>query len=215
MNLIFLGPPGAGKGTLAGLLGREYGIPQISTGDLFRESVRGGTELGRKVKQIMDRGDLVPDDLTVALVKERLALPDAHQGFILDGFPRTIPQADALGKIARIDAVANFQVDDETVIRRLSGRRICRKCGAIYHVENIPPKVEGVCDRCGGELYTRSDDQIDAIRKRLQVYQQQTEPLIRYYRNKGLLRNIDASADPEHTLQQIREALRPSSEQAG
>lgn len=215
MNLIFLGPPGAGKGTLAGLVGREYGIPQISTGDLFRESVRGGTELGRKVKQIMDRGDLVPDDLTVALVKERLALPDAHQGFILDGFPRTIPQADALGKIARIDAVANFQVDDETVIRRLSGRRICRKCGAIYHVENIPPQVEGVCDRCGGELYTRSDDQIDAIRKRLQVYKQQTEPLIRYYRKKGLLRDIDASADPEHTLQQIRAALRPSGEQAG
>ncbi len=210
MNLIFLGPPGAGKGTLAGMVSEEYGIPQISTGDLFREAVRAGTDLGKQVKAIMDRGELVPDSLTVALVKDRLSLPDARGGFILDGFPRTIPQADALQEIAPIDRVINFEAGDETVIRRLSGRRVCRACGAIYHVENIPPKVEGVCDRCGGELYVRSDDQTDAIRRRLQVYRRQTEPLIRYYRDRGMLYNIDSAADPAGTLAQLRPLIRPS-----
>ena len=207
MNLIFLGPPGAGKGTLAALVSEEYGIPQISTGDLFREAVRNGTELGKKAKAIMDRGELVPDSLTVDLVKERLSLPDARKGFILDGFPRTVPQADALQALAPIDRVINFLAEDDLVIRRLSGRRICRSCGAIYHVENIPPKVEGVCDRCGGELYTRSDDQIDAIRRRLEVYRQQTEPLIQYYRQRGKLQDIDSSADPAHTMAQLRPVL--------
>lgn len=207
MNLIFLGPPGAGKGTLAAHVSEEYGIPQISTGDLFREAVRGGTELGKKAKAIMDRGELVPDSLTVDLVKERLAQPDARRGFILDGFPRTVPQADALQALAPIDRVINFLADDELVVRRLSGRRVCRSCGAIYHVENIPPKVEGVCDRCGGELYTRSDDQIDAIRRRLEVYRQQTEPLIQYYRQRGKLQDLDSSADPAHTMAQLRPVL--------
>ncbi len=207
MNLIFLGPPGAGKGTLAGLVSEEHGIPQISTGDLFREAVRNGTELGRKAKAIMDRGELVPDSLTVDLVKERLSRPDARKGFILDGFPRTVPQADALQALAPIDRVINFLAEDDIVIRRLSGRRVCRNCGAIYHVENIPPKVEGVCDRCGGKLYIRSDDQIDAIRRRLEVYRVQTEPLIQYYRQRGKLVDIDSSADPAHTLAQLRSVL--------
>jgi len=207
VKLIFLGAPGAGKGTLAAKIAEEHGIPQVSTGDLFRAAVKKGSELGRQVQGIMQRGELVPDGVTVALVRERLGAEDARDGFILDGFPRTIAQADALGEFQLIDAVVNFQVSDEIVVRRLSGRRVCRSCGAIYHVENMPPKVEGRCDRCGGELYTRDDDKIDAIRNRLRVYKEQTEPLIRYYREKGLLRDIDSSQSPEDSLRQIRTVL--------
>jgi adenylate kinase len=207
MNLIFLGAPGAGKGTLAGIVSKEYAIPQISTGDLFREAVKNGTELGLKVKGIMERGELVPDELTVALVRERLQRPDTARGYILDGFPRTIPQAQALGGIQRIDAVINFRSDDPVVIRRLSGRRICRSCGAIFHVDNIPPKVEGVCDRCGGELIIRDDDRIESIRNRLKVYREQTEPLIRYYSGLGLLEEIDSSRSVEDSASQLRPIL--------
>jgi adenylate kinase len=207
MNLIFLGAPGAGKGTLANLVSKEYRIPQISTGDLFRTAVKEGNELGRRVQGIMEKGELVPDSLTVELVKERLSKPDASGGYILDGFPRTVAQADALAEFQQIDAVVNFAISDELVIRRLSGRRVCRSCGAIYHVENMPPKVEGKCDACGGELYIRDDDKIESIQNRLRVYKKQTEPLIDYYRDKGLLREIDSSKSPERSLEQIKRIL--------
>jgi adenylate kinase len=208
MNLIFLGAPGAGKGTLATQLSKEYEIPQISTGDIFRSAVKEGSGLGRKVQGIMEKGELVPDALTVELVKERLALQDAQNGYILDVFPRTIAQADALATFQKIDMVINFKISDDVVIRRLSGRRVCRSCGAIYHVENMPPKVEGKCDTCGGELYTRDDDTIVSIKNRLRVYKEQTEPLIEYYRGKGLLRDIDSSTSPEHSFAQIKSLVK-------
>jgi len=207
MKLIFLGPPGAGKGTLDGLVSKEYGIPQISTGDIFRDAIKRETELGKKVKEIVGRGDLVPDELTVSLVRERLALPDAQGGYILDGFPRTIPQAEALDGFQAMDAVVNFTIRDDAVIERLSGRLVCKNCGAIYHVKNMPPKVPGVCDVCGGPLYTRPDDTRESITNRLEVYKKQTEPLIAYYRKKKLLRDIDSSKSPEDTMEQIRKAL--------
>ena len=207
MNLIFLGAPGAGKGTLAAQLSKEYGIPQISTGDIFRAAVKEGSELGRKVQGIMEKGELVPDSLTVELVEERLAQADAQNGYILDGFPRTIAQADALASFQKIDMAINFNTSDEVVIRRLSGRRVCRSCGAIYQVENMPPKVKGKCDKCGGELYTRDDDTIESIKNRLRVYKDQTEPLIEYYRSKGLLRDIDSSTSPEESFSQIKNLL--------
>ena len=207
MKLIFLGPPGAGKGTLAGLISKEYSIPQISTGDIFRDAIKRETELGKKVKEIVGRGDLVPDELTVRLVRERLAQPDAQKGFILDGFPRTIPQAEALGSFQKLDAVVDFAIDDALVIERLSGREICKNCGAIYHVKNMPTKVKGVCDKCGGPTYTRPDDSLESIKNRLQVYRQQTEPLIAYYSKKKLIRKIDSSKSPEDTHAQIRKAL--------
>ena len=207
MRLIFLGAPGAGKGTVAAAVSKELGVPQVSTGDLFRAAVKNRTELGRRVESIMQRGELVPDELTVALVRERFQAPDTAAGFILDGFPRTIPQADALDSFQGIDAVVNFQVSDEVVVRRLSGRRVCRNCGAIYHVENMPPRKEGVCDRCGGELYIRDDDRIESIRNRLRVYGEQTAPLIDYYRRRGLLHDIDSAQSVEDTLRQLRPLL--------
>jgi len=207
MKLIFLGPPGAGKGTLAGLVSRELGVPQVSTGDIFRDAIKRGTELGKKVQEIVGRGDLVPDQLTVSLVKERLAQPDAAAGYILDGFPRTIPQASSLEQFQSLDAVVNFTISDEVVVTRLTGREICKSCGAIYHVTNMPAAVKGVCDTCGGPLYTRPDDSIDSIRNRLEVYKRQTEPLIDFYAARKLLKNIDSSKSPEDTLVQIRTGL--------
>lgn len=207
MRLIFLGAPGAGKGTLAAGISIKYAIPQVSTGDLFREAVKNGTELGRKVKSIMERGELVPDELTVELVRERLGRPDTRSGYILDGFPRTMPQAMSLDGFQSIDAVINFQINDEGVVRRLSGRRICKSCGAIYHVENRPPKREGKCDSCGAALYIRDDDRIESIRNRLRVYKEQTEPLIAHYRGKGLLKDIDASRNVEDSLAQLQPIL--------
>jgi adenylate kinase len=208
MNLIFLGPPGAGKGTLAGLVSKEYAIPQISTGDIFRDAIKRETELGKKVKEILGRGDLVPDDLTVSIVRERLTQADAQKGYILDGFPRTIPQAEALEKIQKLSGVVNFEISDAQVVERLSGREICKNCGAIYHVKNMPSKVKGVCDKCGGPLYTRPDDSLESIKNRLEVYRRQTEPLIAFYEKKSLLKNIDSSKSPEDTLVQIRAALK-------
>lgn len=194
MNMVLLGPPGAGKGTIAAKVKDHFKIPHISTGDLFRAAIKNKTELGVQVKSILDSGDLVPDDLTVALVKERLKKDDTAKGYILDGFPRTIVQAEALGKIAKIDHVVNFFVPEDLIIKRLSGRRLCKECGAGYHVEYIKPKKEGVCDKCGGDLYTRKDDNIDSIQNRLDVYAKQTEPLINFYKEKGLLKDVDGSS---------------------
>jgi adenylate kinase len=204
MNLIFLGPPGAGKGTLAAETAKHFGIPHISTGDIFRSAIKAGTDLGKKVKSIIDSGALVGDDVTIALVKERLARDDAKNGFILDGFPRTIPQAEALSRISGIDAAVNFDISDDGVIRRLSGRRVCRGCGKNYHVEFMPPANEGVCDSCGGELFTRDDDRLEAITKRLEVYRDQTAPLIDYYRGKNLLKNIDAAGRAEEVFEAFK-----------
>jgi adenylate kinase len=207
MKLIFLGPPGAGKGTLAGLVAKEYGIPQVSTGDIFRDAIKRETELGKRVKAIVGRGDLVPDELTVSLVRERLAQPDAAKGYILDGFPRTIPQAEALEGFQKLDAVVNFVIGDDLVVTRLSGREVCRSCGAIYHVRNMPSKVKGVCDRCGGPTYTRDDDKLESVKNRLEVYKRQTEPLIAFYRERGLLRDVDSSTTPEATMAGVRAVL--------
>jgi len=197
MKLIFLGAPGAGKGTIAKMVMEKYNIPQISTGDIFRENIKSMTELGKKAKEYLDKGELVPDEITVGMVKERLAKDDCKNGYILDGFPRTIPQADALENIGRIDKVIDFQARDDVIIQRLSGRRTCKKCGAIFHVVNIPPKVEGICDKCGGELVQRSDETEDVIKNRLEVYKKQTAPLIDYYEKKGMLAAVDANTSPE------------------
>ena len=192
MNFIFLGPPGAGKGTLAAAVSALYGIPHISTGEIFRAAIKAQTPLGKKVKAIIDSGALVGDDITVELIRDRLAQSDAKNGFILDGFPRTINQAEQLEKIAKIDCAVNFDINDEAVVERLSGRRVCRKCSHNFHVVFMPPEKENTCTHCGGELYIREDDKPEAIKRRLEVYRAQTAPLIDFYRSKNLLKNIDA-----------------------
>lgn len=210
MKLIFLGPPGAGKGTIASKICGDFDIPHISTGDLFRKAIKNQTELGQKVQKIIEAGDLVPDELTVELVKERLNNPDVKKGYILDGFPRTIGQADALAEFSDIDAVINFTIKDEQVIKRLAGRRLCKSCGAGYHVDTVKPEKEGICDKCGGELIIRPDDAPEAIKNRLVVYYKSTEPLIDYYRKKDILHDVDGSGsvsavvkDTESTLAAI------------
>lgn len=207
MNLIFLGPPGAGKGTLAARAVEILGIPQISTGAIFRAAIAAKTPLGLKVKAIIDEGKLVDDETTVALVRERLSQDDTKKGYILDGFPRTIAQAEALATFSKIDKVVNFDIPDAAVIERLSGRRVCKNCGANYHVLFQKPKKEGICDSCGGELYIRDDDRSEAIQKRLEVYRAQTAPLIEYYRQKGLLVDVDARPAVEVVEENFKEAL--------
>lgn len=192
MKFIFLGPPGAGKGTLAAAVSADYGIPHISTGEIFREAIKNQTSLGLQVKNIIDSGSLVSDEITISLVKERLQQDDAQIGFILDGFPRTIPQAEALAQLIAIDSVVNFDIDDGEVVKRLSGRRVCKKCKNNYHVLYMPTKKQDVCDNCEGELYIRDDDKPLAIQHRLDVYREQTEPLINYYRQKNMIQDIDA-----------------------
>jgi len=192
MKLIFLGPPGAGKGTLAALVAETYKVPHISTGEIFRAAIREKTPLGLKVQAIIDAGQLVSDDITIELVRERLSKADAKKGFILDGFPRTIPQAEALAGIVDVDAAVNFDIADAEVVTRLSGRRVCKNCNQNYHVVFMPPKVEGKCDKCGGDLFIREDDKIESITKRLEVYRAQTAPLIDHYRKLSKLRDIDA-----------------------
>jgi len=202
MNLILLGPPGAGKGTQAKLLCNKYGIPQISTGDILRAAVREQSVMGIKAKEYMDGGSLVPDAVVVGIVEERLLKPDCEKGFILDGFPRTIAQADALKQTLKvlgkdIDYVISISVNSDELLIRITGRRTCAKCGKGYHVTFDPPKVSDVCDVCGAELYQREDDKEDTIRRRLQVYDQQTEPLISYYGNESLLRNVTGKGSIE------------------
>lgn len=192
MKLIFLGPPGAGKGTLAALVAETYKIPHISTGEIFREAIREKTPLGLKVQAIIDAGQLVSDDITIELVRERLAKGDAQKGFILDGFPRTIPQAEALAGIVAVEHAVNFDIADDAVVERLSGRRVCKVCSQNYNTLYMKPKKEGVCDKCGGDLYIREDDKVESITKRLEVYRKQTAPLIDYYRKKEKLIDIDA-----------------------
>lgn len=197
MKMVFLGPPGAGKGTLAAMASAKRNLPHISTGDIFRAAIRNETDLGKRVKGILAEGKLVPDDLTIALVKERLSLDDARHGWILDGFPRTTGQAEALQLIDPVELVVNFDVSDQIILFRLTGRRICKECGKIYHISTIPPVRENVCDVCGGELYIRSDDREESIRTRLSAYREQTEPLIAWYGRIGCLVTIDGSGSPE------------------
>ena len=200
MNFIFLGPPGAGKGTLAAQVAEEYKIPQISTGDIFRENIKNETELGKKVKAIMDAGGLVGDDVVLEIVEDRLKKDDCKNGFMLDGFPRTIPQAEAFEKLGIEVKVVNFEVNNDLIIARLSNRRVCKNCKQNYNVKFMPPKVEGVCDKCGGELFTREDDKLESITHRLEVYRKETEPLIDFYRNLNKMTDIDSARDSQEVL---------------
>ena len=204
-NFIFLGPPGAGKGSLAVKVAEAYKIPHISTGDIFRANIKAQTPLGVKVKAIIDSGSLVSDELTFELVKDRLAQDDCKNGYILDGFPRTIPQAEMLEGLVADVKVVNFEIADEIVIRRLSTRRVCKACGANFNVLTLPPKVEGVCDKCGGELYQRDDDKQESIMHRMDVYREQTEPLINFYKNKGKITDLDASIETDVLLGKFKE----------
>ena len=208
MRLILLGPPGAGKGTQAVNIVKKYNIPHISTGDMFRKNIKEGTELGRKAKEYMDKGLLVPDELTVAIVKDRLSEKDCQEGFLLDGFPRTVNQADALDTELKnlnyeLDYVVNIDVEKEVLIDRAVGRRVCKDCGATYHIKFNPSKNENICDVCGGELIQRKDDTIETVAKRIEVYLEQTEPLIDYYTNKGILINIDGKQDIDKVFEDI------------
>lgn len=212
MRLILLGPPGAGKGTQAVNIVKKYNIPHISTGDMFRKNIKEGTDLGIKAKEYMDKGLLVPDDLVVAIVKDRLTENDCKEGFLLDGFPRTVNQADTLdvelkGLNYELDNVINIDVSKEELVERAVGRRVCKDCGATYHIKFNPSKVENVCDVCGGELIQRKDDTVETVTKRIEVYLEQTEPLIDYYEKKGILINIDGKQDIDKVFQDIVKSL--------
>ena len=200
MKIIMLGAPGAGKGTQAKMIADKYLVPHISTGDIFRANIKNGTELGMEAKKYMDQGLLVPDELTVKILLDRVAQPDCKNGYVLDGFPRTIPQAEvlenALNKLGdKIDFAIDVDIPDENIIRRMSGRRACLACGATYHIEHVPPKKEGICDRCGKELVLRDDDKPETVKNRLDVYHKQTQPLIDFYNKRGILKTVDGTVD--------------------
>lgn len=200
MKIIMLGAPGAGKGTQAKMIAEKYGVPHISTGDIFRANIKNGTQLGMEAKQYMDKGLLVPDELTVKILLDRVAQDDCANGYVLDGFPRTIPQAQVLDKALtelgdKIDYAINVDVPDENIVRRMGGRRACLSCGATYHIEHVPPKAEGICDTCGQELVLRDDDKPETVQNRLNVYHEQTQPLIDFYKEKGVLRTVDGTVD--------------------
>jgi adenylate kinase len=214
MRLVLIGPPGAGKGTQAEFVAEHFGIPKISTGDIFRTNVSGGTDLGRLAKKYMDAGDLVPDEVTIAMVRDRLAQPDAVDGFLLDGFPRNVLQAGELDDIldeinSALSVVLDLDVDRDEVVRRLSGRRTCKNCGHVWHVEFDPPSIDGVCDKCDGALYHRDDDQPETVRHRLDVYAEQTAPLIEFYDARGQLVAINALGTVEDVTERAIEALIP------
>ncbi|MHA1650282.1 MAG: adenylate kinase [Candidatus Helarchaeota archaeon] len=206
MKIILLGAPGAGKGTQSKFITEQYGIPQISTGDILRKAVREGTEIGKMAKSYMDQGKLVPDDVIIEIMKARLNEPDCSKGYILDGFPRTLKQAEKLESIAQIDVVINIEVSTESLLERLTGRRSCPKCGAVYHIKFNPPPKDGKC-KCGGELYQRDDDREETVRKRLETYRTQTEPLIEYYSSKNLLKSVDGNKTPTEVFQEIKQIL--------
>ncbi|MBA7643399.1 adenylate kinase [subsurface metagenome] len=208
MRIILLGLPGAGKGTQARTITKKLNIPHISTGDILRQASEDRTPLGLKAKEYMDKGHLVPDDLMIDLIKERIKREDCKKGFLLDGFPRTMPQAEALEKISNIDKVIKLRIENEVAIERLSGRRTCKRCGAIYHIIYLPPKREGICDRCGEELIIREDDKREAILKRLEVYKEETRPLIEYYREKELLTIIDGGRSEEEVTRDLLASVR-------
>jgi adenylate kinase len=197
LNIVLLGPPGVGKGTYAEILSKKYSIPKISVGDLFRKAIKDETELGKRIKGYVSSGNLVPDETAVELVKNRLKEDDCTKGFLLDGYPRTVAQAQAMEKFKKVNVALNFVAPDEVILTRLGGRRTCSQCGAVYHIKNIPPKVEGICDRCSGKLIQRSDEKPEVIKNRLVVYREKTKPVVDYLRKKGLLADIDAHYDIE------------------
>ena len=212
MKIIMLGAPGAGKGTQAKMIAEKYGVPHVSTGDIFRANIKNGTELGMEAKKYMDQGLLVPDELTVRILLDRVAQKDCENGYVLDGFPRTIPQAEVLdGALTelgdRIDYAIDVNVPDENIVRRMSGRRACLTCGATYHIEHIPPRQEGICDKCGSELVLRDDDKPETVKNRLAVYHEQTQPLIDFYEKKGVLRTVDGTLPMEEVFAAITAIL--------
>jgi adenylate kinase len=214
VRIVLVGPPGAGKGTQAQFIASHVSIPKISTGDIFRHNVSHGTPLGRQAKAFMERGDLVPDEITIAMVRDRICEDDAQAGFLLDGFPRNVPQAETLKKMlaewdTRLNVVLELVVDDDEVVRRLSGRRTCRRCGHVWHILFDPPSRQGICDECGGELFQRDDDREATIRHRLDVYQEQTSPLISFYADEGNLLGLDATGPVEEITDRAMAALRP------
>ncbi len=214
MRIVLVGPPGAGKGTQAQFIASHLAIPKISTGDIFRSNVSQGTALGRQAKEYMNRGDLVPDEVTIAMVRDRLSEEDAQPGFLLDGFPRNVPQAETLKKQlmdwdTRLTVVLELVVDEDEVVRRLSGRRTCRRCERVWHIMFDPPTRDGICDACGGELFQRDDDREQTVRHRLEVYKQQTAPLVSYYADEGVLIGIDATGPVEEVTERALAALRP------
>jgi adenylate kinase len=213
MNILIMGPPGAGKGTQAARIASFCKIPHISTGDIFRAEIKQASELGKKIKSYLDSGKLVPDEVTVEVIKKRLQQDDSKKGFLLDGFPRTIPQAEALDDILRelgssLDLVINIRVEPQVLLERLTGRRVCQKCGTTYHVLYQPPKNEGVCDQCGGELYQRSDDTVETVSNRLDVYQRQTAPLLEYYQRSGIVKEINGELSIDDVFKDIEQFIR-------
>jgi len=213
MNLVLMGLPGVGKGTQAEKIVEKYGIPHISTGDMFRAAIKEGTPLGLKAKEYMDSGNLVPDEVTIGIVRERLGKDDCEKGFLLDGFPRTVAQADALETILsdlgkKLNYVINISVEEDQLMQRLTGRRVCRNCGATYHAVFNPPNEEGVCDKCGGELYQRDDDKEETVRTRLEVNKQQQQPLLTFYEGKGYLKTIDGNRDINEVFEDVDQLLK-------
>ncbi len=212
MKIVMLGAPGAGKGTQAKMIAEQYQIPHVSTGDIFRANIKNGTDLGKEAKSYMDKGELVPDELTVRILLDRVAQADCKNGYVLDGFPRTIPQANVLDaeltKLGdKIDFAINVEVPDENIVKRMSGRRACVACGATYHIEHVPPKKEGICDKCGEALILRDDDKEETVKNRLNVYHEMTQPLIDFYNGKGVLKEVDGTVDPSVVFENIKKIL--------
>jgi adenylate kinase len=211
MNIVVMGAPGVGKGTYSEMLSEKYNIPQISTGEILRNEIKKETEIGKKVKEIMNSGGFAPDILVIKIVRNRLEKKDCNNGFLLDGFPRTVPQAEALEQFIKIDKVLNFTAPMETIMDRLGGRRVCKKCSEVFHIKNLPPKMSGICDKCGGELYQRKDDRPESIKKRMETYIEKTKPLINFYKKRGLLAEIDAHypiEESDKVINQIENVLK-------